>query len=87
MVNECNDHKHILMPVCHLIDRLSMDKYGNINVEAIITYYLWFSRKTRNRSSTWWGEYFVEDQSLFSNHKIYVENVQDYHNMLSRIFQ
>ena len=66
-----------------------MDKYGNINVEAVLTCCLWFNRKARNRSSTWWAQGFVEDQSLFSDQKSYVKTdlVQDYHDMISPIFQ
>ena len=69
IAKECTDPKHILMQFCHFIDGLALDKYGNIIVEAVLTYCLWFNRKTRNRFSTWWVQGFVEDQTLFSDQK------------------
>ena len=38
------------MSFCHFIDGLSIDKYGKLTVEAVLTCCLWFNRKTRNRS-------------------------------------
>ena len=40
---------------CHfaiLLMVLSVDKYGKLTVEAVLTCCLWFNRKARNRSST-----------------------------------
>ena len=87
--SECTDPLHIIMLFFYFIDGLAVDKYGNINVEALLTCCLWFNRKARNRSSTWWAQGFVEDQSLFSDQKSYVKTdlVQDYHDMISPIFQ
>ena len=42
----------ILMPFFHFIDRLNVDKYSKLIVEAVLTYCLWFNRKACNRSST-----------------------------------
>ena len=87
--NECKQPNHILMPFCHFIDGLSVDKYGKLTVEAVLTCCLWFNRKARNRSSTWWVQGFIQDQKLFRNQKRYVrdDKVQDYHDMMSRIFK
>ena len=90
IANECGSNpKHILMPFCHFIDGLAVDKYGKINVEAVLTCCLWFNRKARNRSSTWWVQGFVENQSLFTEQKHYIktDRVQDYHDMMSCIFK
>ena len=77
------------MPFCHFIDGLSVDKYGKLTVEAVLTCCLWFNRKTRNRASAWWVQGFVEDQKLFRDQKNYVRNdkLQDYHDMMSQIFK
>ena len=50
---------------------------------------LWFNRKARNRSSTWWVQGFIEDQTLFRDQDCYVRNekAQDYHDMLTCIFK
>ena len=89
IAKECTDPQHIHTTCCRFINGLAVDKYGNINVEAVLTCCLWFNRKARNRSSTWWAQGFVEDQTLFRDQNIYVKThcVQDYHKMLSRIFQ
>ena len=50
--NECKEPNHILMPFCHFIDGLQIDKYGKLSVEAVLTCCLWFNRRARNRSST-----------------------------------
>ena len=86
--NECRNPKEILMPFCHFIDGLAVDKYGKISVEAVMTCCLWFNRKARNRTSTWWVQGFIEDQKLFKNQKNYVKNdkLQDYHDMMTEIF-
>ena len=88
-INECSLPNHILMPFCHFIDGLSVDKYGKLTVEAVLTCCLWFNRKARNRSSSWWVHGFVEDQGLFRDQKTYIrqEKLQDYHDMMSKIFQ
>ena len=80
---------HLLMPFCHFIDGLNVDKYGKLTVEAVMTCCLWFNRKARNRSSTWWVQGFVEDQKMFRDQDSYLRNdkAQDYHDMLSCIFK
>ena len=85
---ECTLPNHILMPFCHFIDGLNIDKYGKLTVEAVLTCCLWFNRKARNRSSTWWVHGFVQDQKLFRDQKNYIRNdkAQDYHDMMSKIF-
>ena len=87
--NECSLKNHILMPFCHFIDGLSVDKYGKLSVEAVLTCCLWFNRKARNRSSSWWVHGFIEDQKLFRDQKNYVRNerLQDYHDMMAKIFE
>ena len=45
---ECTEPNHILMPFCHFIDGLSIDKYGKLSVEAVLTCCLWYNRKARN---------------------------------------
>ena len=87
--HECTLTNHILMPFCHFIDGLSVDKYGKLSVEAVLTCCLWYNRKARNRSSSWWVHGFVEDQALFTNQKSYCkqEKLQDYHDMMSKIYQ
>ena len=69
--------------------QLLVDKYGKLTVEAVLTCCLWFNRKTRNRSLSWWVHGFVEDQGLFRDQKNYIrqEKLQDYHDMMSKIFQ
>ncbi len=86
--HECTLPNHILMPFCHFIDGLSVDKYGKLSVEAVLTCCLWYNRKARNRSSSWWVHGFVEDQALFMNQKSYSkqEKLQDYHDMMSKIY-
>ena len=88
-LRECSLPNHILMPFCHFIDGLSVDKYGKLTVEAVLTCCLWFNRKARNRSSSWWVHGFIEDQTLFRDQKNYVrhEKLQDYHDMMSKIFE
>ena len=34
---ECTLPNHILMPFCHFIDGLNIDKYGKLTVEAVLT--------------------------------------------------
>ena len=87
-LRECLLPNHILMPFCHFIDGLSIDKYGKLSVEAILTCCLWYNRKARNRSSSWFVQGFIEDQTLFRDKKNYVRNdkLQDYHDMISKIF-
>ena len=51
---ECSLPNHILMPFCHFIDGLKVDKYGELTIEAVLTCCLWFNKKARNRASTWW---------------------------------
>ena len=77
------------MPFCHFIDGLSVDKYGKLSVEAVMSCCLWFNRKARNRSSTWFVQGFIEDQKLFRDQHDYVRNdrLQDYHDMMSEIFK
>ena len=86
---ECSLPNHILMPFCHFIDGLTVDKYGKLSVEAVLSCCLWFNRKARNRSSTWFVQGFIEDQSLFRDQKNYIrtEKLQDYHDMMSKIFE
>ena len=50
---------------------------------------LWFNRKARNRSSTWFVQGFIEDQNLFRDQDCYVRNekAQDYHDMLRCIYK
>ena len=86
---ECTLPTHILMPFCHFIDGLNIDKYGKLTVEAVLTCCLWFNRKARNRSSTWWVHGFVQDQKLFRDQKNYIRNdkAQDYHDMMGKIFK
>ena len=52
-MHECTLPNHIPMHFCHFIDELSVDKYGKLTVEAVLTCCLWFNRKARNRSSSW----------------------------------
>ena len=46
-------------------------------------------RKASYRSFIWWVQGFAEDRSLFKDQKGYVKTFhsQDYHDMLSRLFQ
>ena len=62
-IRECSKPNHILMPFCHFIDGLNVDKYSKLTVEAVMNCCLWFNRKARNRSSTWWVQGFIEDQT------------------------
>ena len=82
---ECSLPNHIIMPFCHFMDRLSVDKYGKLTVEAVLTCCLWFNRKARNRSSSWWIHGSIEDQILFRDQTNYVrqEKLQDYHDMMA----
>ena len=77
------------MSFYHLINGLSVDKYGKLTVEDVLACYLWFNRKARNRSSSWWVHGFIEDQTLFRDQKNYVrqEKLQDYLDMMSKIFE
>ena len=88
-MRECSLPNHILMPFCHFIDGLSVDKYGKVSVEAVLSCCLWYNRKARNRSSSWFVQGFIEDQKLFRDLKNYVRNdkLQDYHDMMSKIFE
>ena len=88
-MRECSLPNHILMPFCHFIDGLSVDKYGKVSVEAVLSCCLWYNRKARNRSSSWFVQGFIEDQQLFRDKKNYVRNekLQDYHDMMSKIFE
>jgi len=65
IARECSLDNHILMPCCHLIDGLNVDKYSKLTVEAVLTCCLWFNRKARNSPSTWWVQGCVQDQNLF----------------------
>ena len=71
---ECTLPNHIIMPFCHFIDGLSVDKYGKLSVEAVLSCCLWYNRKARNRSSSWWIHGFIEDQKLFRDQKNYIRN-------------
>ena len=51
-IKEFSIPNHTLMPFCHFIDGLSVDKYGKLSVEAVLTCCLWLNRKSRNRSSS-----------------------------------
>ena len=86
---ECTLTNHILIPFCHFIDGLSVDKYGKLSVEAVLSCCLWYNRKARNRSSTWFVQGFIEDQKLFRGQKNYVRNekLQDYYDMMYKIFE
>ena len=88
-LKECTKPNHILMPFCHFIDGLNVDKYGKLTVEAVMSCCLWFNRKARNRSSTWFVQGFIEDQNLFRDQDCYVRNdkAQDYHDMLRCIYK
>ena len=70
--NECKNKNQILMPFCHFINGLSVDKYGKLTVEAVMSCCLWFNRKARNRSFTWFVQGFIEDQKLFKDQQDYV---------------
>ena len=87
--NECSLPNHILIPFCHFIDGLSVNKYGKLSVGAVVACCLWFNRKERNRSSSWWVHEFIEDQKLFRDQNNYVrkEKPQDYHDMVAKIFE
>ena len=87
--NECKQPNHILMPFCHFIDGLKIDKYGKLSVEAVLSCCLWFNRRARNRSSTWHVQGFIQDQTMFHNQDGYVrdDRAQDYHDMMAKIFQ
>jgi len=80
-LKECTKPNHILMPFCHFIDGLNVDKYGKLTVEAVMSCCLWFNRNARNRSSTWFVQGFIEDQNIFRDQDSYVRNerAQDYH--------
>ena len=86
--HECTLPNQILMPFCHFIDGLSVDKYGKLTVEAVLTCCLWYNRKARNRSSSWWVHGFVEDQGTFRDQQSYSkeQKLQDYHDMMSKIY-
>ena len=88
-MHKCTLPNHILIPFCPFIDGLSVDKYGKLTVEAVLTFCLRFNRKARNRLSSWWVHGFVEDQGLFRDQKNHIrqEKLQDYHDMMSKIFQ
>ena len=68
----------MLMIFYHFIDGLSVDKYDKLTVEAVLTCYLCFNRKDRNRAS--------QDQKLVRDQKYYIRNdrAQEYHDMLSQ---
>ena len=89
MAKECTAPNHILMPFCHFIDGLKVDKYGKLTVEAILSCCLWFNRKARNRAANWWVHGFVQDQKLFRDQQDYIrdDRAQDYHDMMAKIFQ
>ena len=61
----CTLTNHIIMLFCHFIDGISVDAYGNLTVEAVITCGLWFNRKTQNGASAWRVQDFTEDRHLF----------------------
>ena len=61
----CTLTNHIIMLFCHFIDGISVDAYGNLTVEAVITCGLWFNRKIQNGASAWWVQDFTEDRHLF----------------------
>ena len=88
-LRECTKPNHILMPFCHFIDGLNIDKYGKLTVEAVMSCCLWFNRNARNPSSTWFVQGFIEDQNMFRDQDSYVRNekAQDYHDMLRCIFK
>ena len=89
ITRECTQPNHILMPFCHFIDGLKVDKYGKLTVEAVLSCCLWFNRKARNRAANWWVHGFVQDQKLFRDQQSYVrdDRAQDYHDMMSKIFE
>ena len=76
---KCTLPNHILMPFCHFIDGFNIDKYRKLTVEAVLTCCLWFNRKARNRSSTWWVHGFVQDQTLFRDQKNIYRIIKDGH--------
>jgi hypothetical protein len=88
MYNVCTEPDQLLMPFTFFIDGLNIDKYGKITVEAVLACCLWFNRKARNRSSSWWIQGFIEDQTMFCDQEMYVrdEKAQDYHDMMKHIF-
>ena len=80
---------HIIIVLCHFIDRLVVDKYGKLTADAILTCCPWLNRKVRNRASTWWVQIFDQNQKLFYDHKDYIRNskAQDYHDTMTFIFK
>ena len=58
--------------ILSFIDGLSIDKYGKLSVEAVLSCCLWYNRKARNQSSTWFVQGFIEDQTMFRDQKHYV---------------
>ena len=87
--NELTKEDQILMPFSFFIDGLKVDKFGKLTMEAVLGCCLWFNKKARNRSSTWFVLGFVQDQKLFRDQDNYIrdEKAQDYHDMLAHIFQ
>ena len=87
--NKFTQPNHILMPFCPFIDVFLVDKYEKLTIEAVLTGYMWLNRKAQSRATAWWVHGFVQDQKLFLDQQIRIHNdkAQDYHGMLSTIFQ
>ena len=49
----------------------------------MLTCCLWYNKKARNRSSSWWVYGFIEDQKNYVRN----EKIQDYHDMMAKIFE
>ena len=51
VAKECSQPKYILMPFCHFIDGLNIDKYNKLTVEAVLICCPWLNRKTHSITS------------------------------------
>ena len=83
-----NDPSKVYAPLTFFTDGLKIDKYGKHSIEAVLGCFLWYNHEHRQKEENWFSLGFVEDQKSFdrSNEYIREERYQDYHDMLSCVF-
>ena len=52
--------KHILMPFCLFIDKITIDKYGKLKIEAVLCCCLWFKQECCKKASFWFNIGYIE---------------------------
>ena len=84
-----SDKREVLCPLIFFIDRTHTDVQGKLSLEPVCFTLGIFNRTTRNKAHAWRTIGYIPNFDLLSKYKKNntTEKVQDYHHMLSFIFQ